>query len=121
MGLKNPLYRSLNLTLKEIEEHEIEGYKTRIKYLPTLEKGEGDISFFSKLEGIKIAKNSIAQLGEKKDGEIFTDNENLMRISTEFYTNLYTPNKVNSLPQDRLLKTSNAKLTMNKRKFWMNL
>ena len=109
-------YRTLNHTLKEIEKQEIEGYKTRIKCLPTFEKGEGDIGFFSKLEGIKIAKNSIAQLSEKKDGEIFTDNENLMRISTHFYTNLYTPNKVNSLSQDRLLKNIKCKINAEQKK-----
>ena len=36
--------------LKELEETEIEGYKRRVKYLASYEKGEPDIAFYSKIE-----------------------------------------------------------------------
>ena len=40
-------YNHLKQKLKEIEEKEIEGYKTRIKHMPSFEKGETDIAFYS--------------------------------------------------------------------------
>ena len=42
--------------LKDIEKSEIEGYKIRIKYLPSFEKDEPEIAFYSKLEGKKKEK-----------------------------------------------------------------
>ena len=108
-------YNHLKQKLKEIEEKEIEGYKTRIKHMPSYEKGEADIAFYSKMEERKIGKDIIGQLGESKDGEIFTDNENMKRISTKFYTELYTPSKVNEKTQDRLLRNIKKKITAEQR------
>ena len=104
-------YSYLKQKLKQIEENEIEGYKIRVKFLASFEKGEPDIAFYSKLEERKIACDTIGQLAETKDGKIYTDNENLMRIATKFYTDLYTPNKVNIKPQDRLLQNVKKKIT----------
>ena len=88
-------YAYLKERLKEIEDKEIEGYIRRVKYLAPYEKTECDISFYSKLEGQKRANDRINQLAEKKEGEIFTDTKNIMRISSEFYKILYTTEKLN--------------------------
>ena len=34
-----------------------------------------------------------------------------MRIATKYYQNLYTPNKINTTTQDRLLKNIKQKIT----------
>ena len=50
-------------------------------------------------------------LREGTDGQIFTDKENIMRISTKFYKDLYTTDKVNEKIQDNLLKNVKTKLS----------
>ena len=55
------------------------------------------------------------QLAEKKEGEIFTDQKNIMRISTEFYRKLYSTEKVNNRIQERLLSNIKTKLSEEKR------
>ena len=104
-------YAYLKGRLKEIEDKEIDGYIKRVRYLVPYEKSEPDIAFFSKLEGMKRTKDGINQLAETKDGEIFTDNENIMRISTQFYKDLYTTDKVNEKAQNQLLKNVTTKLS----------
>ena len=108
-------YIYLQQKLKEIEQTEIEGYKRRTKYLASYEKGEPDIAFYSKLEGKKIASDTIGQLAETEDSKIYTDNENIIRISTDFYKDLYTPNKVNTRTQNKLLKNIKTKITTEQR------
>ena len=83
-------YAYLKGRLKEIEDKEIEGYTRRIKFLALYEKTECDISFYSKLEGQKKANDRLNQLAEKKDGDVYTDQNNIMRISTDFYMKLYS-------------------------------
>ena len=100
--------------LKEIEDKEIEGYIRGVKYLAPYEKTECDISFYSKLEGQKKASDRINQLAEKKEGEIFTDQKNIMRISSEFYERLYTTENVNNSYQEKLLSNIKTKLSMEK-------
>ena len=104
-------YNHIKRRLKEIEEAEIEGYKKRIKFLPTYEQAEPDISFFAKLEKRKISQSIIGQLAEDEESKIHTDKENILRISTNFYTNLYTPEKTNTQKQDRLLRNIKNKIT----------
>ena len=98
-------YNYLKQKLKEIEEKEIEGYIQRVKYNPPYEKCEPDIAFFSKLEGRKIASDRIEQLAENQNGKIYTDKENMLRIATMFYKDLYTPKKLSIKKQEKLLKT----------------
>ena len=112
---KQAQYNYLKQKLKEIETREIEGYIRRIKYSAPYEKGEPDIAFYSKLEKRKISNDSIGQLAEEKDGEIYTDNENIIKIATKFYTDLYTPNKVNTRTQDRLLRNIKKKITQEQK------
>ena len=108
-------YNYLNQKLKEIEEREIEGYIRIVKYRVPYERGEPDIAFYSKLEEHKIAGDIIGQLAETKDGKIFTDKGNVMRIATKFYTDLYTPSKVNIAKQDKLLKNIDKKVTQEEK------
>ena len=108
-------YAYLKGRLKEIEDKEIEGYIRRVKFLAPYEKTECDISFYSKLEGQKRANDRISQLAERKDGEIFTDQENIMRISTEFYQKLYKTEKVNERIQEKLLRNVKTKLSKEKK------
>ena len=104
-------YAYLKGRLKQIEDKEIDGYIRRVRFLVPYEKSEPDIAFFSKVEGQKRAKDRINQLAETRDGEIFTDNENIMRISTKFYKDLYTTDKVNEKLQDKLLRNVKTKLS----------
>ena len=94
---------------------EIDGYIKRVRFLAPYEKSEPDIAFFSKLEGQKRANDRINQLAETKDGEIFTDTENIMRISTKFYKDLYSTDKVNEKVQDKLLRNVKTKLSKEAR------
>ena len=104
-------YAYLKGRLKEIENREIDGYIKRIRFLVPYEKTEPDIAFFAKLEGVKRANDRINQLAETKDGEIFTDNANIIRISTKFYNNLYSTDKVNEKVQEKLLRNVKTKLS----------
>ena len=108
-------YNYLKQKFKEIEETEIEGYKRRIRYLASYEKGELDIAFYSEIEEKQIANDRIGQIAEKKDSIIYTDNDNIIRICTEFYEDLYTPSKVNTQKQDRLLKNIKNKITQEQK------
>ena len=108
-------YAYLKGRLKQIEDKEIDGYIKRVRFLAPYEKSEPDIAFFSKLEGQKRANDRINQLAETKDGEIFTDTENIMRISTNFYKDLYSTDKVNAKVQDKLLRNIKTKLSKEAR------
>ena len=90
--------------LKKIENFEIEGYKIRAKCFPAYDKAEPDVAFYAKLEEKKILQNTIGQLAVSEDSEIFSDKENIMNIATNYYKELYTPNKVNTKTQDKLLR-----------------
>ena len=85
------------------------------KFLAPYEKTECDISFYSKLENQKRASDRMSQLAEKKDGKIFSDQQNIMRISTEFYKKLYQTEKVSEKIQEKLLKNVKTKLSKEKR------
>ena len=106
-----PHYEHLKGRLKEIQDKEIDGYITRVRFLAPYEKSECDVAFFSKLEDRKKASDGINQLAEKQDGEIFTDRENILRIATNFYKNRYTSEKVNEKIQDKLLGKIKTKLS----------
>ena len=97
--------------LKEIEDKEIDGYIRRVKLFAPYEKSETDIAFYSKLEDQKRAHDRISQLAEETEGEIFTDNENILRIATKYYKDLYTSDKVDEKVQDKLLGNVKTKLS----------
>ena len=103
-------YEYTKQMLKRMEEEEIEGYKMRIKFLPSFEKDEPDIAFYSKIEDQKNAKDMITQLAEERNTKVYTDKENIMRISTKFYKQLYTSGKVKEEKQDKLLSNIKTKI-----------
>ena len=72
---------------------EIEGYKVRLRGLPTHEQKEPKIDFYAKLEKKNKSKSVINKLIDK-DGSIHSDKESLLRITKEYYTELYTPSPV---------------------------
>ena len=98
------LYNYLQRQLKKLELDEIEGYRKRLRLLAPYEKAEPDISFYAKLQKKKISSDTIGQLAPCKDGEIYSSKDKLLEISTNFYKNLYTPNKVDINTQNKLLK-----------------
>ena len=104
-------YEYLKGRLKEIQDKEIDGYITRVRFLAPYEKSECDIAFYSKLENRKKASDGINQVAEKQGGEIFTDKDNILRIATGFYRNLYTSEKVNEDTQAKLLQNIKTKLS----------
>ena len=97
--------------LDEIEQKEIEGYIRRVKLLAPYEKGETNISFYSKLENKKKSNDRISQLAESADGRVFTDQGNIMRIATDYYRDLFTSEKVNEKIQHKLLSNVKTKLS----------
>ena len=104
-------YNKVKEQLKKMEEEEIEGYKIRVKYLAQYERGEPGIQNCAKLEKKKIAEDTIGQLAETKDSTIYTDKQNIMRIATKFYQDLYTPCKVNTEKQNKLLRNIKTQIT----------
>ncbi len=104
-------YDYLKRKLHEIDLTEIEGYKRRNRFLAAYEKSEPDIQFYAKQEAKKVSKDIIGQLAKEKNGEIYTDKENIMNISTQFYKDLYTPSNVNVNTQHKLLKNINKKVS----------
>ena len=46
-----------------------------------------------------------------KNGDIYSDNGNLMTIATDSYTDLYTPTPVDESVQEKLLSNVDHKLT----------
>ena len=98
-----------------MELEEIEGYTKRLKLLAPYDKAEPKIAFYADLEQKKASKDIIGQLAEHSEGPIYTNKNKLMDITTNFYKNLYTPNRVNSRTQDKLLKLIKNKLTKEQR------
>ena len=109
-------YDFLSQKLRDLEKSEIEGYKARIKHLPTFHKDEPDIAFFAKVESRCKSNAAITQLAPAKNEKIYTDNASIIRIAKDFYTNLFTPNKVNAATQDRLLRNIENKISEEEKK-----
>ena len=108
-------YNHIKRRLKKIQLEEIEGYKKRLRLSAPYEQAEPDIAFFAKLQKKKISDDTIGQLAEHKEGQIYTDKEKLIEISTKFYKSLYTPNKVNTATQDKLLKNIKKKISQREK------
>ena len=97
--------------LKKLELEEIEGYTKRLKLLAPYDKAEPKIAFYADMERKKASKDVIGQLGEVRDGPVYTARTKIMEITTDFYEKLYTPDKVNSATQEKLLKLINKKFS----------
>ena len=103
-------YNFLKGKLTLLEERLIDGYRQRTRGLPTYEQREPDIAFYAKLEKRSAQRTAIRELRDK-NGEVHSDNQNLMRIVTDFYTGLYTPSPVDESVQEKLLGNVDRTLT----------
>ena len=106
-------YNHLVQRHKKILEKEIQGYQIRTRGFPKYEIKEPDIEFYAKLEKRSYQKSVIGELMEEK-GTLYSDNENIIKIATEYYTKLYTPAPVHYIKQQTLLKNVDKKLTTQK-------
>ena len=95
-------YNVLKGKLRLLEEKLIDGYRQRTRGLPTYEQLEPDIAFYAKLEKRSAQRTVIGELRDQ-NGEVHSDNQNLMHIVTDFYTDLYTPSLVDESVQEKLL------------------
>lgn len=86
----------------EYNDKKLQGHKIRTK-IPHFEEGEGDISFFAKLEKRKGEENLIYSL-EDDHGLVQEGTENLKHTIFEFYSNLYKKEEENEVNQDDLLE-----------------
>ena len=107
---KDERWRYLYQKLKDLEHKEIESYRTRIKGLPTYEQKEPDIQFYADLEKKRKQKSAITSLIDE-DGKEHTNKEPLLRIVKSFYSKLYSPSKVNSTTQAKLLRNIKKKIS----------
>ena len=103
-------YNFLKGKLRLLEEKLVDGYRQRTRGLPAYEQREPDIAFYAKLEKRSAQRTVIGELRDKH-GEVFSDNENLMHIVTDFYTDLYTPTPVEESVQEKLLGNVDRALT----------
>ena len=107
---KDDQWRLQYQRLKDMEFKEIEGYRTRIMGLPNYEQKEPDIQFYANLEKDRKQKSSIASLVDE-DGFEHSDKTSLLNIVKSFYSKLYSPSKVNSTTQTKLLRNIKKKIT----------
>ena len=77
----------------------INGCRQRTRGLVKYEQREPDIEFYSKLEKRSAKRTLIGEL--RTNGEVYSDNKNLMNIVTDVYTDLYTPSPVNESVQEK--------------------
>ena len=109
-------YRHFKERLKQINEDEIQGHLIRTKGHPRYELNEPDIDFYAKLERRSQKKNILPGLTDK-NGKIHTSTQEMIKIAEEYYTQLYTPAKVDRNKQERLLKNIDKKVSDNHRAY----
>ena len=100
--------------LLKIENNEIEGYRVRTRHLPNYEHSEPNISFYAKLEKRSFTKSKIASLKDD-NGKSVNKPGDLLKVTTEFYKNLYTSSLTDSKCQETLLKNIKNTLTPSQR------
>ena len=103
-------YNFLKGKLRLLAEKLVDGYRQRTRGLPAYEQREPDIAFYAKLEKRSAQRTVIGELRDTH-GEVFSDNENLMHIVTDFYNDLYTPSPVEECVQEKLLGNVDRALT----------
>ena len=96
------------------ELQEIEGYRVRIRGLPTYEHSEPNIQFYAKLERQRGDQNAIAELIDD-DGDLHADTPTMLHIVTQYYTSLYTPSPVNHTTQNKLLRNVHTSVSRQDR------
>ena len=96
-------YAHLKEKFRQFEEKEIAGHQARTRGFPTFEIKSPNISFFQKLEKRSSRRTMITTLKDIQ-GTAQTDTEQLLKITRDYYTNLYTNIHTDSEPQDQLLR-----------------
>ena len=107
-------YARMQHLLVQHERHEIQGHLTRIKGLPTYELNEPNVQYFANLEKRTAKINTIVALSDV-DGVEYHDPSALLRITSAFYSQLYTPSSVHPPIQTRLLNNVRTRLTLAQR------
>jgi hypothetical protein len=91
----------------------LKGFQIRSR-VPYMEEGEGDISYFTKLEKRKGEENLIYSL-ENEDGSIEEGNENVRNAVFNFFSDLYTDEPEIEAYQDEFLSKVDKFLTEEER------
>ena len=86
-------YRHFRDRLRQINEEEIHGHIIRTKGHPRYELNEPDIDFYAKLEKRSQKKNILPGLTDKH-GKLQTSSQGMIKVAEEYYTQLFTPAKV---------------------------
>ena len=102
-------YEYFSTTLNSWHISQIEGHQIRTKTQPKFEYGEPEISFFADLEKKYAAKKSIQQLKDGK-GEAKHDTDDILQISSQFYTDLFKAKKTDTKLAHKLLQNINKKM-----------
>ena len=95
--------------IKYFELKEFNGARIRAK-VQEIEQGERCTSYFVNLEKQK-ASNKIMQSLLSEDGRLVNTQEEILKVTTNFYQNLYTSETTDDLAQDYLLNNLTETLT----------
>ena len=93
-----------------IIQEEIRGHQIRTRGHPRYEINEPDIDFYSRLEKRYRGKNIISEL-QDGNGHMKTDNADLLDIARIYYTDLYTPSRVDRVKQRRLFSNITKRIS----------
>ena len=106
--VENEIVRLKKLDL-DFNQNKLRGCHIRSR-VPHMEEGEGNISYFTRLEKRKGEENMIFSL-ENRDGIIEEGNENLKNIIYDFYLDLYTKEPEDEAIQNIFLNKVDKMLT----------
>ena len=95
-------------------KNRIDGFKARIRTIPKFKFNEPDISFFSNLEKKAAKKQMITQL-INENGDIKHDTEDLKKVVTEYYTDLFSEKNTSTAKTTKLLGNISKRLTQAQR------
>ena len=107
--------------LKEIflsfEKDKSEGYRIRSK-IPHFETEEPNINYYSKMEKINTEKNLLYALYDSNENLILKrGTKNVLKITAEFYRDLYTKQNCDENIQKELLNNVNKSLSATDKEF----
>ena len=96
--------------LKTFEQIEIDGHRIRTRNIPNFEKGDPDISFYSRLEKRFVKSTRIVSL-KNDEGLSVNKSAELLDVAKSFYLKLYSASKTSPLSQKALLRNIKNTLT----------
>ena len=110
--------------MKEIlitfEKEKSEGYRIRSR-LTHIEVEEPNISYYSKLEKVNTEKNLLYALYDPKDNSILKrGTENVLKITGQFYRDLYTKQNCDEIIQKELLNSINKSISQTDKAYCEN-